>query len=98
MPSSTDTAPPPAAGWKAAALVAAWVYVSRWPFRSHALFSWDSANFALALDKIDIAMHRPHPPGYLGYVFVARLLRHVFPDPNTALVVANLIATALAAL
>jgi 4-amino-4-deoxy-L-arabinose transferase-like glycosyltransferase len=90
---------PSAAGIaKAAALIGALVIVSRWPFRSHALFSWDSANFAMALDRIDIAMHRPHPPGYLGYVFVARILRHVFPDANTALVVWNWIATALAAL
>ena len=51
----------------------------------------------MALDKIDIAMHRPHPPGYLGYVFVARMLRLIFPDANTALVVWNLIATGLAA-
>jgi hypothetical protein len=72
--------------------------VSRWPFRSHALFSWDSANFAMALDRIDIAMHRPHPPGYLGYVFAGRILQHVFPDANAALVAWNLIATTLAAL
>src|SRR5262245_5828833 len=52
----------------------------------------------MALDRIDIAMHRPHPPGYLGYVLVARILRHVFPNANTALVVWNWIATALAAL
>ena len=51
----------------------------------------------MALDKIDIAMHRPHPPSYLGYVFVARMLRHIFPDANTALVAWNLIATGLAA-
>ena len=51
----------------------------------------------MALDKIDIAMHRPHPPGYLGYVFVARMLRHILPDANTALVAWNLIATGLAA-
>src|SRR6478672_1098379 len=90
---------PAAAGIaKAAALIGALVLVSRWPFRSHALFSWDSANFAMALDRIDIAMHRPHPPGYLGYVLVARVLRRVFPDANTALVVWNWIATALAAL
>ena len=64
---------PSAAGIaKTAVFIGALVIVSRWPFRSHALFSWDSANFAMALDKIDIAMHRPHPPGYLGYVFVAR--------------------------
>jgi 4-amino-4-deoxy-L-arabinose transferase-like glycosyltransferase len=75
---------------------AAIVIATRWPFRSHALFSWDSANFALALDKIDIAAHRPHPPGYLGYVFAGRALQHIFPDANTALVVWNMIATVLA--
>src|SRR5262245_17831396 len=52
----------------------------------------------MALDRIDIAMHRPHPPGYLGYVFVAKILRYVFPNANTALVVWNWIATALAGL
>jgi len=52
----------------------------------------------MALDRIDIVMHRPHPPGYLGYVFVARILRYVFPNANTALVVWNWIVTALAAL
>src|SRR5438094_7168570 len=83
--------------WRAAAGCAALVFITRWPFRSHFLFSWDSANFALALDKIDIAMHRPHPPGYLGYVFAGRLLQHVFPDANTALVAWNLIATTVAA-
>ena len=43
-------------------------FVTRWPFRSRALFSWDSANYALALERIDIGAHRPHPPGYLAYV------------------------------
>ena len=96
---NTQRPMPSAAGIaKAAACIGALVVVSRWPFRSHALFSWDSANFAMALDKIDIAMHRPHPPGYLGYVFVAKLLRRVFPDANTALVIWNWIATTLAAL
>jgi hypothetical protein len=98
MHQGTDAREPPAAVWKIAAVLAVCVFVSRWPFRSHALFSWDSANFALALDRIDLAMHRPHPPGYLGYVFAARLLRHAFPDANTALVVWNVMATALATL
>jgi hypothetical protein len=83
--------------WRAAAGFAAIVFATRWPFRSQTLFSWDSANFALALDKIDIAAHRPHPPGYLGYVFAGRVLEYIFPDPNTALVVWNMIATAMAA-
>jgi hypothetical protein len=81
----------PAAG---AALV---VIATRWPFRSHALYSWDSANFALAMADIDIAAHRPHPPGYIGYVLAARALDLVFRDPNLSLVVWNIIATAVAA-
>jgi hypothetical protein len=77
-----------------AALVVA---ATRWPFRSHALYSWDSANFALAMADIDIAAHRPHPPGYIGYVLAARALDVVFRDPNLSLVVWNIAATALAA-
>jgi hypothetical protein len=86
------------AQWITAACVTLSVIVSRWYFRSKALFSWDSANFALALDRIDIGAHRPHPPGYLGYVFAARALNVLFHDANTALVVWNILATALAAL
>ncbi len=98
MQASTGTQEPPWAVWKTAALLTALVVASRWPFRSHALFSWDSANFAMALDKIDIAMHRPHPPGYLGYIFAGRALRLIFPDANTALVAWNVIATVVATL
>lgn len=71
--------------------------VSRWPFRSRELFSWDSANFALATEHIDIAAHRPHPPGYLGYVLVARAFNTQLHDVNLSLVVWNIVATAIAA-
>jgi hypothetical protein len=73
------------------------VLVSRWPFRSHSLFSWDSANFALAMSDIDIAAHRPHPPGYIGYVLAARGIDLVFRDDNLSLVVWNIAASAMAA-
>ena len=73
------------------------IVASRWPFHSHALFSWDSANFALALARIDIAAHRPHPPGYLGYVFAGRALDALVHDPNLALVLWNVLVTAVAA-
>ena len=48
--------------------------------------------------QIDIAAHRPHPPGYLGYVAVARALDSVTGNINDALVLWNIIATALAAM
>ena len=74
------------------------VFATRWPFRSHELFSWDSANFALAMADIDIAAHRPHPPGYIGYVLAARALDVILRDPNLSLVVWNILVTVLATL
>jgi hypothetical protein len=71
---------------------------TRWALRSQALFSWDSANYALALTKIDIGQHRPHPPGYLGYVIAARVLNHFIHDANAALVAWNVLATAALAI
>jgi hypothetical protein len=79
-------------------VTAAVVAATRWPFRSHALFSWDSANFALAMARIDIAAHRPHPPGYLGYVLAGRALNGLVHDPNTSLVIWNIVVTAIAAI
>jgi hypothetical protein len=46
---------------------------------------------------IDIAAHRPHPYGYLGYVLVARGLDWLIHDPNTSLVLWNVAVTAVSA-
>lgn len=83
---------------RVATAVLAAVLLSRLPFRSHALFSWDSGNYALAMERIDIAAHRPHPPGYLGYVLIARALDRVLHDANSAFVAWNIVAMAAAAL
>lgn len=82
----------------AAVLIGVATLVTRWPLRSRWLFSWDSANYALALARIDIGAHRPHPPGYLGYVLAARALNTVLHDPNLSLVLWNMVATVLSAL
>jgi hypothetical protein len=79
-----------------AALAGLIALVTRLPFRSHALFDWDSANFALALDDIDIAAHRPHPPGYLGYVLAGRAFQLLGASANGALVSWNIVMTAVA--
>lgn len=79
-----------------AAVIVVIVAATTWPFRSERLISWDAANFAFALQKIDIAAHRPHPPGYLGYVFAGRALSPLFPDANTALTAWNVIARSAA--
>jgi hypothetical protein len=73
------------------------VALTVWPLRSRHLFSWDSANYAFAVERIDISQHRPHPPGYLGYVFAARALLPLTGDVNAAFVAWNVMALAIAA-
>jgi hypothetical protein len=69
-----------------------------WWARARFLFSWDSANFGLALSGIDIAQHRPHPPGYVGYVVAARFLSRVVPSASDAFVCWNIVAVSASAI
>jgi hypothetical protein len=59
---------------------------SRWPYRARMLYNWDAVQFALALHEFDIAKHQPHPPGYLLYVLLGRLLNAWLGDPTFAYV------------
>lgn len=65
---------------------AAWFFLAgvltRIPFRGEMLYNRDAVEFALALDKFDVALHRPHPPGYFLYVMAGRLLSAVSGDAN----------------
>lgn len=70
--------------------------LTRIPLRSQTLYSWDSAGFALGLERYDIADHQPHPPGYILYVAAGRLFNLIFPDANTALVAISIICSAAA--
>ncbi|MDP9373597.1 MAG: glycosyltransferase family 39 protein [Chloroflexota bacterium] len=49
--------------------------LSRWPFRTTMLQSWDAGLFAQALDDYNVVAHHPQPPGYIFYVAVAKALR-----------------------
>lgn len=69
--------------------------LTRLPFRSQVLFNWDSINFAYATQGFNLAQHRPHPPGYLLYVLLGRLVSHVTRDPNAAFVWLSITAGAL---
>jgi hypothetical protein len=60
--------------------------LSRWPYRARMLYNWDAVQFALALREFDVAKHQPHPPGYLLYVLLGRLLNAWFGDPTFAYV------------
>ncbi len=39
--------------------------------------NWDAVQFSLALDNFNLHRHQPHPPGYILYVELGRLLRFV---------------------
>ena len=60
--------------------------LSRWPYRARMLYNWDAVQFALALHEFDVAKHQPHPPGYLLYVALGRLLNASLADPTLAYV------------
>ena len=46
------------------------------------LYNWDAVQFALALREWDNSKHQPHPPRYILYVGMGRLLNGG-PVPTT---------------
>jgi hypothetical protein len=60
--------------------------LSRIPFRSQLLYHWDSVNFALGMEQFDVRLHQPHPPGYLLYVLLGRLVNLLVGDANASMV------------
>jgi transmembrane protein TMEM260 (protein O-mannosyltransferase) len=60
--------------------------LSRWPYRARMLYNWDAVQFALALREFDVTKHQPHPPGYLLYVLLGRVLNAWSGDPTFAYV------------
>ena len=54
--------------------------------------NWDAAQFALALDRFDLHMHQPHPPGYILYVALGRALNIVIGSPPLALCLLSVLA------
>jgi hypothetical protein len=68
---------------------------TRVPFASKLLYHLDSVNFALALERYDLTVHQPHPPGYFLYVILGRVLHLMLPDANQALVALSIISTSV---
>src|SRR4030066_1569728 len=57
--------------------------VTRVPSPRRLLLTMVSCQFALALEKFDITVHQPHPPGYFLYIMLGRLLNVFIADANT---------------
>lgn len=68
----------------------------RLPFRTAFPVNWDAANFALGTISFSLQQHQPHPPGYIGFVFLGRLLNGLTGDPNASLTLLAALAGGLA--
>jgi 4-amino-4-deoxy-L-arabinose transferase-like glycosyltransferase len=73
------------------------VAATRWLLAPRHLFYFDSANFALALEHFNPALHQPQPPGYPLFVAFTRCLHVWVARPETVFLIAGLL-TGFAAL
>ena len=62
----------------------------RLPYRAAILYEHDSFLFARAMERYDLAQGQPHPPGYIFYVFLAKLVSLLAHDPNRSLLAVNI--------
>lgn len=74
------------------------VLVSRWPLRATVLEEYDSANYALAVHELDLFHEQPHPPGYIFYIWAARLAYVFTGDAVLALSTVSALSGAVSAL
>lgn len=74
---------PPA--WAHYVILALIAVIIAWPGHTAFLWEFDSVNYALALDRYDLASYSPHPPGYLFYVMLARAVNTLVSEPNQTL-------------
>jgi hypothetical protein len=88
----------PRPDWALALAVASLTLATRWPYRARLLPTWDAVQFALALERYDVVRHQPHPPGYILYVVLGRLLGVVLGDPASTLGGLAIAASAVAVL
>ena len=88
------------ATWRVRALwlaaITAALLLTRWPLAPRYLTTFDSVNFALALEKFDPLYHQPQPPGYPLFVALSKMLHWVFPRAEDALLLAGVVGGALA--
>jgi hypothetical protein len=78
-----------------AATFACVVVATRVPLAGRYLFDWDSLQFALGMQHFNLATHRPHPPGYVGYILLGKLLTGPFSgNVNLGLVTLSIVAEA----
>lgn len=76
---------------------AAAAIVTRIPFTASRLWDHDSVQFALGVERYDLAAHHPHPPGYPLYIAVLKLLALLGVDSLHGMEALSIAAAALGA-
>ncbi|MEA1909721.1 MAG: glycosyltransferase family 39 protein [Patescibacteria group bacterium] len=76
--------------------ISVFVLLSRWFGKSEYLFASDSGLYGLALQKYDLSIHQPHPPGYPLYILLAKPFYLLTGDANLALVIVSILFSVLA--
>ncbi len=77
------------------AILAILIVITRIPFVSKYLYEWDSVNYALGFENFDIINHQPHPPGYIFYVGLGKVINTLFNDPNTTMIFISILFSIL---
>lgn len=44
------------------------------------LYEWDSVNYVKAIDEFNLFLNQPHPPGYIGFVFILKMMAGIFQN------------------
>ena len=68
------------------------IVATRWPLAPRYLYYFDSANFALALEDFNPALHQPQPPGYPLFVGLMRLIHVWVNSAERVQLIAGLLA------
>lgn len=76
--------------------LAAAALLTRIPFRSLTINSWDSVSFALGLERFNISEQQPQPPGYVLYETAGRILNLFFHNANNSLVALSILSATVA--
>jgi len=73
------------------------IVITRIPFVSKYLYEWDSVNYALGFENFNILNHQPHPPGYILYIGLGKVLNMLFNDPNNTMIFISILFSILTA-
>ncbi len=85
-----------ASDWWIAAILFLGTALSRVPFRTGLLYAWDSVLYARAIERFDVTLYQPQPPGHIFYVGLVWLVDLLTNDANAAMVWISVFASAAA--